>query len=102
MHLIHLLCFTSIYFLLVFFTGNRNLPKYNICLRIVIHYCKNNLLKARQVNKGTAWLIYARVHHKQIPYYKPGGKLLLFKYDEIQEWIKSGRHATMDEIRERI
>lgn len=46
--------------------------------------------------------IYARVHHRQIPYYKPGGKLLLFKFDEIQEWIKSGRHATMDEIRERI
>lgn len=46
--------------------------------------------------------IYARVYHREIPYYKPGGKLLLFKFDEILEWIKSGRHATMDEIRERI
>ena len=41
--------------------------------------------------------IYARVHLKQIPYYKPGGKILLFKLDEIREWIKSGRHSTMDE-----
>jgi len=46
--------------------------------------------------------IYGRVHSRKIPFYKPGGKILLFKLDEIQEWIKSGRHATMDELRERI
>ena len=46
--------------------------------------------------------IYARVHQRQIPYYKPGGKLLLFKLDEIKEWIKSGRHATIEEIKQNI
>jgi len=46
--------------------------------------------------------IYTRVHNRQIPYYKPGGKLLLFKLDEIQEWVKSGRHSSIEEIRQRI
>jgi len=44
--------------------------------------------------------IYARVHNRQIPYYKPGGKLLLFKLDEILDWIKSGRHSSMDELKQ--
>ncbi|WP_075604058.1 helix-turn-helix transcriptional regulator [Saccharicrinis aurantiacus] len=42
--------------------------------------------------------IYARVKNRQMPYYKPGGKLLLFKKSEIQEWIKAGRHASLDEL----
>lgn len=46
--------------------------------------------------------IYTRVHNRQIPYYKPGGKLLLFKLDEIREWIKSGRHSSIEEIRQSI
>ncbi|MCT4643881.1 MAG: helix-turn-helix domain-containing protein [Carboxylicivirga sp.] len=46
--------------------------------------------------------IYARVHNRQIPYYKPGGKILLFKLDEIKAWIKSGRHASIHELRESI
>lgn len=46
--------------------------------------------------------IYARVHRKEIPYYKPGGKLLLFKVSEIKEWIKQGRRCTINEIKERI
>lgn len=46
--------------------------------------------------------IYGRVHHKQIPYYKPGGKLLLFKMQEIKQWIEDGRHSTLNEIKERI
>ena len=46
--------------------------------------------------------IYARVHRKEIPYYKPGGKLLLFKVSEIRKWIEGGRHSTINEIKERI
>jgi len=44
--------------------------------------------------------VYARVHKRQIPYYKPGGKVLLFKLEEIMEWIQSGRHSSMDELRQ--
>jgi excisionase family DNA binding protein len=46
--------------------------------------------------------IYSRVHQRQIPYYKPGGKVLLFKIGEIQDWIKSGRHSPIEEIRQNI
>jgi excisionase family DNA binding protein len=43
--------------------------------------------------------VYARVYNRQIPFYKPGGKLLLFKLTEIEEWIKTGRHSSVDELR---
>ncbi len=46
--------------------------------------------------------IYARVHNRQIPFYKPSGKILLFKLDEIQEWISLGRHSSVDELRQKI
>ncbi len=46
--------------------------------------------------------VYARVHNRQIPFYKPGGKILLFKLDEIQEWVKSGRHSSIDEIKQSV
>lgn len=46
--------------------------------------------------------IYARVHNRQIPYYKPGGKILLFKLDEIRDWIQSGRHSSMDELKQKV
>lgn len=46
--------------------------------------------------------VYARVNKKQIPYYKPGGKLLLFKIAEIQEWVVSGRHSSLQEIKQNV
>ncbi len=46
--------------------------------------------------------VYARVHQRQIPFYKPGGKILLFKLDEIKKWIESGRHSSIDEIRQKV
>ena len=46
--------------------------------------------------------IYGRVHKNEIPYYKPGGKLLLFKLDEIKEWIKSSKQSSIDELRKKI
>ena len=46
--------------------------------------------------------IYQRVHKKQLPYYKPGGKLLLFKINEVIEWIENGRYSSLKEIKENI
>ncbi len=46
--------------------------------------------------------IYGRVYNKQIPFYKPGGKILLFKLDEIEKWIKAGRHSSLDEIKSNL
>lgn len=42
-----------------FYTPNQFSKITGMPYTTVIHYCKNNLLKARQVSKGTAWLIYA-------------------------------------------
>ena len=46
--------------------------------------------------------IYARVHNRQIPFYKPGGKILLFKLEEILDWIQSGRHSSIDELKQMV
>ena len=46
--------------------------------------------------------IYGRVHKKEIPYYKPGGKLLLFKLDEIKGWIKESKHSSIEELRRKL
>jgi excisionase family DNA binding protein len=46
--------------------------------------------------------IYGRVYNKQIPFYKPGGKILLFKLNEIEEWIKAVRHSSLDEIKSNV
>jgi excisionase family DNA binding protein len=46
--------------------------------------------------------VYSRVNKKQIPFYKPGGKALLFNLKEIEEWIKTGRHSSIEELKENI
>jgi len=46
--------------------------------------------------------VYSRVHNRQIPFYKPGGKILLLKLDEIQDWVKSGRRSSIDEIKQNV
>ncbi|WP_282039364.1 helix-turn-helix domain-containing protein [Saccharicrinis aurantiacus] len=46
--------------------------------------------------------IYGRVYNKQIPFYKPGGKILLFKIEEVEKWIKSGRHSSLKEIKQNV
>ena len=46
--------------------------------------------------------LYTRVYKKEIPYYKPGGKLLLFKISEIKEWVKEARHSSLSELQAKI
>ena len=45
--------------------------------------------------------IYNRVHKRDFPYYKPKGKLL-FKLNEIRDWIESERHSSIKELKESI
>ena len=47
------------------------------------------------VKPGT---IYQLVWQKRIPYYKPLGKKLLFKKDELLAIIEIGRISTQDEL----
>lgn len=43
--------------------------------------------------------VYKMTHNREIPYYKPGGKMVYFDRKEIDEWVLSQRVATADEIR---
>ena len=41
--------------------------------------------------------LYGYTHRKEIPFYKPGKKLIFIK-SEIIDWIKTNRHKTKNEI----
>ena len=43
--------------------------------------------------------VYKMTHNREIPYYKPGGKMVYFNREEIDEWVLSQRVATANEIR---
>ena len=45
--------------------------------------------------------IYNRVHKRDLPFYKPNGKLL-FKREEIKNWIESERYSSVKELKESI
>ena len=47
--------------------------------------------------KRTKPTFYGYVHRNEIPYHKRGKKLLFLK-SEIDEWLKSGRKKTFQEI----
>ena len=43
--------------------------------------------------------IRTMTHNREIPFYKPNGKKLYFKKEEIDEWIEGSRIATAEEVR---
>jgi excisionase family DNA binding protein len=45
--------------------------------------------------------IYGRVCRHQIPVYKQGKRLYFYK-SELEDWIKSGKKKTMDELRQDV
>lgn len=53
---------------------------------------------ASYLNVKTSY-IYKMTHNREIPFYKPGGKMIYFNREEIDEWVLSQRVATADEIR---
>ena len=46
--------------------------------------------------------IYKLTSTRAIPHYKPSGRKLLFKKDEIDEWITLGRVDTISELNNQI
>lgn len=42
--------------------------------------------------------IYKLVHRKEIPFYKPGGKNLFFKREEINDWLLQNKTKSESEI----
>jgi excisionase family DNA binding protein len=58
------------------------------------------LKEAAAFLKRSPGTLYNLVHKKAIRHYKPGGKSLLFKRSELQEWVEGGAVATDEEIAE--
>ncbi len=46
--------------------------------------------------------IYKLTSTRAIPHYKPSGRKLFFKKDEIDEWINLGRVDTVSELNSQI
>ena len=44
--------------------------------------------------------IYKLTSTRRIPHYKPSGRKLFFKKDEIDKWITQGRVKTQTELRD--
>ena len=42
--------------------------------------------------------LYKLMMRRQIPYYKPTGKVCYFKYEDLLQWMLSNRVSTADEI----
>ena len=42
--------------------------------------------------------LYKMTSANKIPYYRPSGKLLYFKEDEIYQWLEKGRVSSNEEI----
>lgn len=46
--------------------------------------------------------LYKLTFRNRIPFYKPGGKLIYFKREELSEWVKKGRVKTQEELEAEI
>ena len=60
-----------------------------------------NILTVDEVIKYTGFSqkqIYKLTSTRAIPHYKPSGRKLFFKKDEIDEWITQGRVRTINEL----
>lgn len=42
--------------------------------------------------------IYKMTHNREIPHYKPSGKKLYFKREEIDEWVLRHKVLSIDEL----
>lgn len=57
-----------------------------------------NLFEAAEYLSISKSYLYKLTSRKQIPYYKPNGKLIYFSKAELDKWILRNRHRTTDEL----
>jgi excisionase family DNA binding protein len=66
---------------------------------------EKNILTVDEVVNYTGFSqkqIYKLTSTRQIPHYKPSGRKLFFKKNEIDEWITRGRIDTLDDLSNEI
>lgn len=42
--------------------------------------------------------LYKKTSRREIPHYKPSGKIIYFKKSELQEWMLANRIASVEEL----
>lgn len=42
--------------------------------------------------------LYQLTHKKQIPFYKPNGKMIFFSKNDLRKWLFRNRHKSLQEI----
>lgn len=55
-----------------------------------------DLSKYLDISEG---YIHKMTHNREIPFYKPNGKKLYFKRDEIDQWVINSKVLTQEELR---
>ena len=66
-------------------------------------YCTKEVLTAEEVSLYTGLsksYIYKLTMNRQIPHYKPTGKVVFFNRREIEEWLQSNKVKTEAELNE--
>lgn len=51
----------------------------------------------RYTGLSKSW-VYKKTASGQLPHYKPSGKILIFKKDEIDAWLLKNKISTVDDI----
>ncbi|MBD5251792.1 MAG: helix-turn-helix domain-containing protein [Bacteroides sp.] len=57
--------------------------------------------EAAQYTGLTKSALYKLTHNRQIPFSKPGGKILFFSRQALDQWMMSNPVATTDELNDR-
>lgn len=57
-----------------------------------------NVVEASVYTGFTPKYIYQLVHKGEIPYYKPTGRKLFFKIEDLDQWISASKHKSVNEI----
>ena len=66
-------------------------------------YCTKEVLTAEEVSLYTGLsksYIYKLTMNRQIPHYKPTGKVVFFNRREIEEWLQTNKVKTEAELNE--
>lgn len=64
-------------------------------------FCMKEMLTADEAAKYLGMkksYLYQLTMSKEIPFYKPTGKLIYFKRVELEEWLQKNRVATEEEL----
>lgn len=50
----------------------------------------------------SASMLYKLTHQRAIPFYKPNGKLIYFKKEDLMNWMLSNKQLSNNEISEKV